>query len=441
MPSERSPRVLIVGAGIGGLFLAQFLRKKGIPFAIFERDASPSARGAGWAIGLSMLEDYAHHMPEDVPPLRSASHLLPLALPSQFIMYPPGGARIGVEDTPATPCVRANRQRLREILLTSVPVQWDKHAVGVTENKEDHTVTVSFADGTTATGDVLVGADGTWSKVREAVLGRPNAVTLQAVPMSMVYGEVALTGDALVKQLRLGHSAYLVPRPATGKGSGNGNGTNGVTGSTGATPGRASGSAIFFCGLDRVEADGQTGYFYWFLYERDDDAAAPDHWLRTAPREAKYAHVLARTAEAGVEPHYTEIVRAGGAEAVSGVFSLYYDAVLQALPAGRRTLLVGDAAHPTTPFRGEGGIQAIKDVLRLSEVLAAHFGDSADTLQAALDTFQKDVSEAGAQVVQMSRDAVLGAKPPPGKPHSWGFEVRPIPERDVSLNVNSLTAH
>ncbi len=53
MSSEpRKPHILIIGAGIGGLFLAQFLRKKGVSFEIFERDESASARGQGWALGL-----------------------------------------------------------------------------------------------------------------------------------------------------------------------------------------------------------------------------------------------------------------------------------------------------------------------------------------------------------------------------------------------------
>ncbi len=50
----KTPHVLIIGAGIGGLFLAQFLRKRGVSFEIFERDASASARGQGWALGLHM---------------------------------------------------------------------------------------------------------------------------------------------------------------------------------------------------------------------------------------------------------------------------------------------------------------------------------------------------------------------------------------------------
>lgn len=46
------PHVLIVGAGLAGLTLAQSLRKQCIPFDIFERDASIDAHAGGWAIAI-----------------------------------------------------------------------------------------------------------------------------------------------------------------------------------------------------------------------------------------------------------------------------------------------------------------------------------------------------------------------------------------------------
>lgn len=44
--------VLIVGGSVGGLSLAQCLRKLGVSFEIFERDESPDSRFQGWAIGI-----------------------------------------------------------------------------------------------------------------------------------------------------------------------------------------------------------------------------------------------------------------------------------------------------------------------------------------------------------------------------------------------------
>lgn len=49
MPSDPLP-ILIVGAGISGLTLAQYLRKANVPFRIFERDASMTSRTGGWGL-------------------------------------------------------------------------------------------------------------------------------------------------------------------------------------------------------------------------------------------------------------------------------------------------------------------------------------------------------------------------------------------------------
>lgn len=118
--------VIIVGAGLGGLSLAQCLRKQGISFEIFERDADENSRFQGWAIALygyvahnipflcrlhvtlanttpscnsALLGDLASSFPSDLPDLREATnHLAPLTLPAQICMYAPGiQGRVGVE--------------------------------------------------------------------------------------------------------------------------------------------------------------------------------------------------------------------------------------------------------------------------------------------------------------------------------------------------------
>ncbi|EAT81400.1 hypothetical protein SNOG_10901 [Parastagonospora nodorum SN15] len=52
--------VLIVGAGLGGLSLAQNLRKRGISFEIFERESEANARWQGWAITLHSYHTTPH---------------------------------------------------------------------------------------------------------------------------------------------------------------------------------------------------------------------------------------------------------------------------------------------------------------------------------------------------------------------------------------------
>jgi flavin-dependent dehydrogenase len=100
--------VLIVGAGVGGLSLAQSLRKQNISFEIFERDPNPDARFQGWAIAMHsyvespspsdetltkcrIVDDLISIFPDDMPDLRaSTNHLVPLNLSAQLSMYLPG---------------------------------------------------------------------------------------------------------------------------------------------------------------------------------------------------------------------------------------------------------------------------------------------------------------------------------------------------------------
>ena len=54
-------KVLIVGAGPGGLALAQILRARNVPFEIFERDAKETVRQQGWAVAL--VESVSRNQP------------------------------------------------------------------------------------------------------------------------------------------------------------------------------------------------------------------------------------------------------------------------------------------------------------------------------------------------------------------------------------------
>lgn len=107
-----------------------------------------------------ILTDLVDSVPDDMPPIDVTSHLLPLDLPAQMCLYR-GDRRFSIESQPDAKIVRANRSRLRDWLATGIDVQWNKRPVEIVE--DEMSVKLIFPDGTHASGDVLVGADGTRS--------------------------------------------------------------------------------------------------------------------------------------------------------------------------------------------------------------------------------------------------------------------------------------
>ncbi|KAI0132804.1 hypothetical protein BJ170DRAFT_680681 [Xylariales sp. AK1849] len=400
-----NPHVLIVGAGLGGLTLAQCLRKQGISFEIFERDAEQYSRPQGWAIGLhTMLEEFESSIPSDMPDLRAATaHLLPLKLNSQVCWYfPRSESRIGVQDTPEHPCLRANRTKLRNWLSTNLGIQWDKRVKSV-ENTNDK-VSVYFEDGTAAVGDILVGADGINSVVREHLLQRPNSEVLNIIPTATIIGETCLSRTAMERQLNLGHSAYAALPPDF--------------------------SYWLFTGLDQARPDGKSGDYYWFFMMADPKVGEPDHWLRTASQDEKLAYVKMKTAS--LEPKFREVIEQTPVSGIQDTPFIYRDGEISRLPAGRIALL-GDAAHPMTPFRGEGGVHAIIDALKLSKVLGRAQGKDFKTITTALGTYQAEVLERGVDAVRKARGAQASNIQQPSKIFAWGQPAVPIPEENITL--------
>ena len=169
MPSFR---VLVAGAGIGGLALANGLRKAGIAVEVFEREPSVFARGPGYRI--NMRPEGGQALLDCLPPnlgrlylATSNRHSLPriagydAALRELF--------RTDLPD-PSHAHTSVDRLLLRQILLADLTdvVHFGKQVLGASQDA--HGVALRFADGRTATGDVLVAADGTHSALRHQLL-------------------------------------------------------------------------------------------------------------------------------------------------------------------------------------------------------------------------------------------------------------------------------
>lgn len=160
-------RIAVIGAGPAGLTFARVLHRHDQPVTIFERDSAPDARPQGGTLdlheGLGQLA------------LSKAGLLAEFQTLSR-----PEGQAMRILDTDGTvlrdwrprPDERANpeidRGQLRDLLLGPLDVRWGRRVTEVVPGTRDG-VLVRFEDGRQETFDLVVGADGAWSRVRPAV--------------------------------------------------------------------------------------------------------------------------------------------------------------------------------------------------------------------------------------------------------------------------------
>lgn len=184
-------RVLIAGAGIGGLALANGLRRAGVAVEVFERAPSVFARGAGYRINIRPEGGQAllDCLPPNLGELYLATsnrHCLP-----RIAGYDAALRELFANDLPAPTHAHTSVDRLllRQILLADLTeqVRFGKQVVDASQDERE--ARVRFADGGTATGDVLVAADGTHSVLRSRLL--PDAEVLD-VPLRCVWGKTPI---------------------------------------------------------------------------------------------------------------------------------------------------------------------------------------------------------------------------------------------------------
>ncbi|KAI4198288.1 MAG: hypothetical protein LQ350_005371 [Teloschistes chrysophthalmus] len=203
--APREPHILIIGAGITGLVLAQALKKHGIAFTVFERDADVAARGRGWGLTIHWsLDTFLSLLPQHIIDKLPTVYVNPEAIKSgekgNFLFFDlqSGQARWKV---PPSLRIRVSRERLRALLLDGLDVQWSKTLESISTPDHD-TVTAQFTDGTTATGTLLVGADGSRSRARSILLAHDPTLAINKTLPARLMGASVVYPRNLAQGLR-----------------------------------------------------------------------------------------------------------------------------------------------------------------------------------------------------------------------------------------------
>lgn len=167
------PQVAIIGAGLGGLTAAIFLARGGYPVTVYEQAPRLARLGAGIHLAPNVMRIMRHIGLED---LLVATGLCPTSWRScewdtgrEFFSL---SMNDYCEENFGVPYLIMHRGDFQTALADALPadvIRFDKRFVGLTANSS--TVRLSFSDGSAVDTDIVIGADGVNSRVREIMVG------------------------------------------------------------------------------------------------------------------------------------------------------------------------------------------------------------------------------------------------------------------------------
>lgn len=169
--------IAIIGAGLGGLTLARVLHLRGIDSAVFDLESGPTARTQGGM--LDIHEDSGQIALRAAGLYEEFRALVHQGGEETRVLDRNAVVHLSEQDTGDGDRPEIDRGQLRDLLLSSIPketIHWGAK-VRSAHPLPDGRHEVHLADGTHFTTDLLVGADGAWSKIRPLVSNDAPAYT------------------------------------------------------------------------------------------------------------------------------------------------------------------------------------------------------------------------------------------------------------------------
>jgi 2-polyprenyl-6-methoxyphenol hydroxylase-like FAD-dependent oxidoreductase len=359
-------RVLIIGGGIGGLCLAHGLRGAGIDVDVYERTRARTDWLQGYRIHLNPNGAAALHecLPADGWAAFDSTagdadgagfgfydrRLRRLALIEPEMLAPAPGDPVGRHRS-------VSRIRLREVLLRGLGEALHEGREFVRYQRTGNgRVHAHFADGSSAVGDLLVGADGSNSRVRQQYLPELRRLDTGVVAIAGRYPLTAETEARLPAELTSGAASILTPRSdslfvATWRGG---------------------------PGTDAVGAVDTDDYVLWGYSTAASALPADVHEL-----DGEALRRLVRGRVDGWADGLRTLV-AGADPTTVATVAIKSMPTLRPWPASTVTL-IGDAIHNMTPMAGIGANTALRDADLLRRALVEVDAGRAELVAAVAD--------------------------------------------------------